>query len=121
MAVASVNHTLPSGPAAMAVAATGNSLTCPAGVILPSRPVNDSVNHRLPSGPLTIASGTLFAVGIAYSTMEMSGASELPGTSATPGGSAAAPPALKADKIVSTLVERRTHKNRLATKTPLPG
>ena len=58
----SVNHRLPSGPAAIpvgwlfAVSPVENSVIAPSGVIRPIRPgLPRSVNHRLPSGPAAIA------------------------------------------------------------------
>src|SRR6185436_10146897 len=59
---ASVNQTLPSGPAAIAIsslpAGSGNSVAVPVGVrrpILASLPA--SVNQRFPPGPVTMADG----------------------------------------------------------------
>src|SRR2546428_256625 len=64
----SVNHTLPSGPAAMKAGrlfavGTGNSVISPAGVIRPIWFALISVNHRFPSEPEAMSSGSLFAVG----------------------------------------------------------
>jgi len=54
----SVNHKLPSGPAAIAKGAApvgvANSVTTPAVVIVPTLLLDGSVNHRLPSGPAVI-------------------------------------------------------------------
>src|SRR5207244_4319577 len=67
----SVNHRLPSGPAAMPrgpaplVMPAEYSVTNPDGVILPIPPTNKvpvSVNHRLPSGPAAIPFGCACAV-----------------------------------------------------------
>src|SRR6476620_6774860 len=68
--VSAVNHSSPSGPAAIAPSRAaswvGNSVMTPSGVILPTlRPVS-SVNHRFPSGPTAIPNGPLPLVGIAY-------------------------------------------------------
>ena len=58
----SVNHRLPSGPAAMSIGELSEfrpaaySVTCPLGVIRPIAPAG-SVNHRLPSGPAAMSSG----------------------------------------------------------------
>jgi hypothetical protein len=64
----SVNHRLPSGPAAMstgralAVMPAPNSVTTPDGVMRPIRLPLNSVNHRLPSGPAAMPSGCALAV-----------------------------------------------------------
>ena len=58
--LAIVNHTLPSGPAVMALAmlGTGKSLAAPeVGSMRPIAGKALSVNHRFPSGPAVIASG----------------------------------------------------------------
>jgi hypothetical protein len=69
---ASVNHTLPSGPAAIesgmlaAFSPVVNSVTVPLGVIFPialtpvaALKMPGSVNHRFRSGPSTMSSGML--------------------------------------------------------------
>ena len=58
----SVNHRLPSGPAAMSrgklsVAGRAYSVMMPPGVIRPILSPSDSVNQRLPSGPAAIPTG----------------------------------------------------------------
>src|SRR5437762_1382884 len=58
-AAASLNHTFPSGPAAIAsgsppAVGTKNSVITPAGVILPILFAAASLNHTLPSGPAVI-------------------------------------------------------------------
>src|SRR4051794_37442083 len=66
-----VNHTLPSGPAAMPRCVfppteSGNSVIVPEGVIRPIAPGpivrSSEVNHTLPSGPAVIAVGQLLAL-----------------------------------------------------------
>jgi len=69
LALYSVNHRLPSEPAAMfegplAGVRIGYSVITPFGVILPILLAAFSVNHRLPSDPVTILVGTLLAVGV---------------------------------------------------------
>src|SRR5688500_16111881 len=64
----SVNHRLPSGPAAipkgsLAAVGTGNSVMTPPGVMRPIRLPALSVTQRLPSGPATIPAGPLAAAG----------------------------------------------------------
>ena len=71
----SVNHILPSGPAAMSsgpllAVATGYSLiACVAVVIRPIKPAFCSVNQSAPSGPVVMPASPLLAVGIGNSLM----------------------------------------------------
>src|SRR5438270_7954245 len=66
LASVSVNHTFPSGPAAMslrsAAPGTAYSAMAPAGVIRPILPA-PSVNHRLSSGPRAMSRRAAFGVG----------------------------------------------------------
>src|SRR5436190_746718 len=69
LAVISVNHRMPSGPAAIPVgplclAGRGNSVMTPAVVIRPTLLAPISVNHRFPSGPAVIPVGLLLGLGI---------------------------------------------------------
>jgi hypothetical protein len=73
----SVNHSAPSGPAAISRtsrpghehAGTGNSVIVPSGVIRPIFDWSRSVNHTAPSGPGAIPSGKLNAVGVGNSVI----------------------------------------------------
>lgn len=63
-AAVSVNHSAPSGPAAMpkgphSAVGSVNSVTRPAVVIRPIRCARYSVNHSAPSGPLLMTVGPL--------------------------------------------------------------
>ena len=75
----SVNHRLPSAPAAISngvLFAVGivNSVIVPVGVIRPILSPLVSVNHTLPSAPAAIPVGALVAVGIVNSVNAPSGA-----------------------------------------------
>src|SRR5207302_1222532 len=68
----SVNHRLPSIPAAidpgwLPAVGTANSVSVPAVVILPILFPSNSVNQRFPSGPEPTPCGLPFTVGSAYS------------------------------------------------------
>src|SRR5215475_5308057 len=68
----SVNHMLPSGPAAMPAGAdrevgTVYSVIWPAVVMLATLPLCSSVNQRLPSGPAAMTMGSAAEVGTANS------------------------------------------------------
>ena len=66
-----MNHTLPSGPGVMPLAAevaVANSVTLPPGVIRPILVTPGSVNHRLPSGPVVIRAGAAEGVSPPSST-----------------------------------------------------
>jgi hypothetical protein len=71
----SVNHSAPSGPAAipteelLAVGTVNSLVTTPSGVIRPILLPENSVNHSAPSGPAAMPVGALPAVGTAYSVM----------------------------------------------------
>jgi hypothetical protein len=71
----SVNHSAPSGPAAMskglllAVESVDDSLMTPAVVMRPILLPRISANHSAPSGPAVIPKGLLLAVGIGKSVM----------------------------------------------------
>src|ERR1700674_3011712 len=64
----SVNHSAPSGPAAMPrtcaeMLESGNSVSAPAAVIRPTLDGNSSVNQMLQSGPTAIDSGLFVDTG----------------------------------------------------------
>ena len=70
----SVNHRLPSGPAAIPCGALsavgiGNSVICPSGVILPIALPTFSVNQTLPSEPSAMPQVDESVVGVGYSTI----------------------------------------------------
>jgi hypothetical protein len=69
-----VNHSAPSGPAAMPstrvpAPVTGNSLKAPPVVTRPIRAVNTSVNHRAPSGPVVMSAPGALGAGIGNSVI----------------------------------------------------
>src|SRR5215469_16897467 len=67
----SVNHKLPSGPAAIppgaVVVGGAYSVNAPDVVTLATLSAPDSVNQRLPSGPVVMPFGSPLAVGTLYS------------------------------------------------------
>src|SRR5439155_1369042 len=65
----SVNHRLPSGPAAMPkgrlfTVGTSNSVITPGGLIRPILLLENSMNHRFPSGPAAMPRGAASGVGM---------------------------------------------------------
>src|SRR5713226_9129492 len=78
LALFSVNHTLPSGPAVirrgkLLKVGTVNSVIAPAVVIVPILLAEPSVNQRLPSEASVIPTGPLFGVRSAYSVIAPAG------------------------------------------------
>ncbi len=75
---ASVNHSLPSGPAAMSAGSDEpdspelNSVMSPSGVMRPIAPFERSANQRLPSGPTAMPAGSLFGVSPSVNSVTVS-------------------------------------------------
>ena len=72
--ISSVNHILPSGPAAIPIGplgavGRGNSVMTPAVVMRPMAFASSSVNQRLPVGPIAMNAGRLGRVGVTNSVI----------------------------------------------------